>query len=276
MIISASRRTDIPALYSEWFVNRLKAGYVKTVNPWNSNQIKHICLDKDSVDGIVFWTKDPYNMLDKLKLIDESSIPYYFQFTLTPYDKKIEKNQRDKQDIAQTLIELCGCIGSGNVNWRYDPIILNNEIDLDYHKYWFEYYCRMFEGYQNSCTISFVDQYNGHDEDSISEIKDENMKEAAHCFSKIASKYSIALYACSERIDLGAFGIRRSKCVDATRFGAESLKDKYQREYCGCDKSVDIGTYQTCTMGCIYCYANKDHEKAKKNHMKHDPKGEYI
>ena len=276
MIISASRRTDIPALFSDWFVNRLNAGYVKIINPWNRDQIRTLSIDKDSTAGIVFWTKDPRNMLDKLKLIDGYMIPYYFQFTLTPYDRRIEKNQRDKKDIARTLIKLCGMIGPDRVKWRYDPILFNGEIDTGYHRKWFEYYCDMFAGYQKSCTISFVDDYRGLDKAGIYEAGEESIKETAKYFANTAARYSILLDACSEKIDLEPYGISRSKCVDAARFGIRGMKDKHQREYCRCDKSVDIGMYQTCTMGCIYCYANKNHKKAAENYMRHDPNGEYI
>lgn len=124
MILSASRRTDIPCYYSEWFINRLKAGYVFTRNPMNHAQISRINLSPDIVDCIVFWTKDPANMLDRLHILDEIGYKYYFQFTLTPYGKEIECSLREKSQIIETFIKLSETIGKDKVLWRYDPIIL--------------------------------------------------------------------------------------------------------------------------------------------------------
>jgi hypothetical protein len=102
MILSASRRTDIPAYYSEWFINRLQAGYVLTRNPMNHAQVSKVILSPDVIDCIVFWTKDPQNMLDKLDVINKLGYKYYFQFTFTPYGKSVEKGLRDKEEIIKT------------------------------------------------------------------------------------------------------------------------------------------------------------------------------
>src|SRR5665647_2342080 len=115
MILSASRRTDIPAYYSEWFMNRLQSGYVLTRNPMNHAQISKITLSPDVVDCTVFWTKDPVNMLGKLPLLDKMGYKYYFQFTLTPYGKDIERSLRDKSLIIETFIHLSKIIGKDRV-----------------------------------------------------------------------------------------------------------------------------------------------------------------
>lgn len=129
MILSASRRTDIPCYYSEWFMNRIRAGYVLTRNPMNHAQLSLISLSPDAVDCIVFWTKDAKKMLPHLNELDRIGYKYYFQFTLTPYNKTIEKNLRDKMEIEDTFIELSKKIGKERVIWRYDPIILNETLD---------------------------------------------------------------------------------------------------------------------------------------------------
>ncbi len=130
MIVSASRRTDIPCYYSDWLINRLKEGFVLTRNPMNYSQVSRISLSPDVVDCIVFWTKDAKNIIPHLKIIDNMGYKYYFQFTLTPYDYTIEKNLRDKKDIVNTFIELSNLIGKERVLWRYDPIILNNRLSM--------------------------------------------------------------------------------------------------------------------------------------------------
>jgi hypothetical protein len=128
MILSASRRTDIPCYYSEWFMNRLKEGYVLTKNPMNPAQVSRLTLSPDTVDCIVFWTKDPLPLLDKLPILDDLGYHYYFQFTLTPYGKDIERGLRDKKGIISTFRQLSSYLGKDRVIWRYDPIIINDEL----------------------------------------------------------------------------------------------------------------------------------------------------
>lgn len=136
MIISVSRRTDIPAFYSDWFYNRIKEGYVLVRNPFNYHQVNRVSLSLEAVDCFVFWTKNPANMIDNLQIID--SYPYYFQFTLNPYDNKIEKNVPKKSEIIDTFKRLSDKIGPNRVIWRYDPIIVAETIDEEYHYKYFE------------------------------------------------------------------------------------------------------------------------------------------
>ena len=159
MIVSASRRTDIPCYYSDWFINRLNEGYVLTRNPMNHTQVSKIPLSSDVVDCIVFWTKDPKNMLTKLEMLEEMEYKYYFQFTLNPYGNDIEKNLRKKIDIEDTFIFLSKTIGKERVLWRYDPIILNDYLTIGYHKEQFKRLCERLYNYTKNVTISFVDMY---------------------------------------------------------------------------------------------------------------------
>lgn len=148
-------KTDIPAYFSEWLVNRLHAGFVLTRNPMNHSQVSKIALSPDVVDCIVFWTKDPVNMLDKLDLIDKLGYLYYFQFTITPYDKSVEKGLRDKEDIINTFRELSCRIGKEKVIWRYDPIIINDMFDFEYHKEQFSRLCSKLGKYTGA-TIALI------------------------------------------------------------------------------------------------------------------------
>lgn len=278
MILSVSRRTDIPAFYSEWFFNRIKEGFVLVRNPFNRKQVSKIYLNPHTIDCIVFWTKNPNNMLDKLSRIDEYS--YYFQFTLNPYDKNIEPYVSKKKYIINTFAALSKKIGKERVIWRYDPIILTDTYDIDYHIKWFEFLASKLSQYTNKCIISFLDLYSKTQRNfnniELQPITYEKMELIACQFAKIASKYNLRLETCSEEIDLNKYGIKNGKCIDDKLIsditGKKLIvkKDLNQRLECGCVKSIDIGEYNTCKHGCIYCYANYSNNKLAKNVENHE------
>lgn len=267
MIISASRRTDIPAFFGEWFFNRLIDQEVLVRNPMNSNQVTKINLSPKSVDAIVFWTKDPTNFLPYLDRIKNMGYKFYFQFTLTTYDNLIEINVNPKKDIINTFIKLSKIIGRDKLIWRYDPIFINKKYSMEYHQKWFEYLCSKVACHTRKCVISFVDEYTFLREkfitNNIQEVNEESMRDIAEKLSKIAQKYSLSLSTCSEKIDLSYLGITRNKCIDEliineiTNNNLLYKKDPIQREECGCMISRDIGAYSTCGHNCIYCYASR-------------------
>ncbi len=286
MILSASRRTDIPGYYSEWFFNRLREGYVMTKNPMNPGQIGRINLSPDKIDCIVFWTKDPVKMLDQLPLIDKMGYPYYFQFTLTPYGKELERDLRDKADILATFRQLSLYLGKSRVLWRYDPIVWNEALTMDYHIRSFEKLCAGLEDYTDTCIISFVDFYDklmkqGRNE-LLHEIREDQMHEIAGCLAAIAGNYGIELKACCEGLDFTKDGIKPSACIDKALVeqicghAISARKDRSQRPECGCVQSVDIGVYNTCRNGCIYCYANHSEASIENNFYKHDPNSDIL
>jgi hypothetical protein len=157
MIISCSRRTDIPAFYGDWFMNRICEEFVLVRNPLNANQVRRISLLPSDIDCIVFWTKDPAPMIDRFNLLQDYS--YYFQFTLTPYDKDIEPNLPAKTKIIDTFLGLSDKIGAHRIIWRYDQILLSKRISLGYHVDHFGNMSRRLSGYTEKCIISFVDMY---------------------------------------------------------------------------------------------------------------------
>lgn len=214
MILSASRRTDIPAYYSEWFVNRLRAGYVLTRNPMNHAQIKKITLNPDVVDCIVFWTKDPFNMLDKLDVIDKLGYKYYFQFTVTPYGKSVEKGLRDKEEIIKTFCELSDRIGSEKILWRYDPIIVNDDFNFAFHKEQFSRLCGKLGRHSKQCIISFVDVYSKlkYRANALHEVDKDEIIEIGGMISSAAEEYGIKVKACCEEMSyLQECGIGQAK-----------------------------------------------------------------
>lgn len=285
MIISASRRTDIPSYYSEWFYNRIQEGYVLVRNPMNPHQISRINLSPDVVDGIVFWTKNPTPMLSRLHELDEYM--YYFQFTLTPYGKDVELNLPSKRDvIIPKFRELSDKIGPERVIWRYDPILLNSRYTVQNHIQSFESIAGMLKGYTSRCIISFVDMYRNITKNvkslGLKTITNEDMAIIAEAFSKIAAKYHIELCTCSEAVDLSRYGISHACCIDKELFerltGCEFnlAKDRNQRKECGCAASIDIGAYDSCRNMCRYCYANKSAETVAGNYNGHNPKSPLL
>lgn len=282
MILSASRRTDIPCYYSGWFINRLTAGYALARNPMNHAQLSRIPLTPDVVDCIVFWTKDPENIMPHLAAISHMGYRYYFQFTLTPYGGSIEKNLRSKEDIVETFIRLSEAIGKERVLWRYDPIILNNALTVDYHKEHFRRLCEQLHRHTCSVTISFVDSYAKLKTGLIREASEDEMAALGAFIGQTASDYGLTAEACCEKVDLTPYGIRKASCIDKTL--AEKIcgcpldlaTDRNQRDGCGCVSSIDIGAYDTCLNGCIYCYATRSHDAALARYRLHDPEGEFV
>lgn len=285
MIISASRRTDIPTYYSEWFFNRLKEGYVCVRNPMNIHQISKISLSPNVVDGIVFWTKNPIPMFDRLDELKDYM--YYFQFTVNSYGKDIEKNVPNKNDIIiPAFRELSKKIGPDRVIWRYDPILLTPQYTIEYHVNYFYEIAKRLSGFTQKCVISFVDLYRNTktnaDTFSLTQPTNDEMLELAKRLVDIANQNNITIESCAEEINLEQFGITHGHCIDCQLF--EKLlgcklnlkKDKNQREECGCMASIDIGMYNTCKNGCAYCYANHNENSVIKNINLHDPSSPLI
>jgi hypothetical protein len=281
MILSASRRTDLPRCYAEWFMRRLRAGYVLTRNPRNPSQLSRIPLSPDIVDCIVFWTKDASNMLPCLDELDWRGYSYYFQFTLTPYGAELEPGLRDKRAIAENFISLSKRLGKTRVVWRYDPIVLNDSLNIPYHKSRFSRMCERLAPYTDTVTISFVDLYPKIKTPLVRQISDGEIAELAGFIGQTAKEYGLRAVACCEG-GLEKYGISPSCCIDRQRIEQIcgcSLKlpaDKNRRKGCGCFESVDIGVYNTCPAGCVYCYANDSPASARRRYVLHDPRGELL
>lgn len=285
MIISASRRTDIPTYYSEWFLNRIREGYVCVRNPMNIHQISKVSLDPSVVDGIVFWTKNPIPMMKRLDELKDYT--YYFQFTVNPYGQDVEQNLPSKRNvIIPAFQELSKIIGPERIIWRYDPILLTQKHSIDWHTQCFEYMAKALSGYTRKCIISFLDLYKNTQNNTknlgLLPLEEREMVEIAQHFSEIAQKNGLVLESCSEAIELDKYGIQHGHCIDCNLF--EELlgcrldldKDKNQRLECGCVASIDIGMYNTCKNHCLYCYANYSQTTVDKNHSAHDPNSPLI
>ena len=285
MILSVSRRTDIPAFYSEWFMERLRQKYVLVRNPFNIHSISRIPLSPENVDAIVFWTKNSKPIHKYLDEIDELGYKYYFQYTITPYKNDLEEKVQDKKEIVETFKKLSEKIGSEKVILRYDPVILSDNYTIDFHKKAFARLCDLLAPYTEKIIFSFLDDYKKISKNikqlNIKEISAEEMCIMAEYFADTAKKYNLKIESCAEQIDLGRFGINHGKCIDdeliekITGYKISAGKDK-QRNACGCVKCIDIGEYNTCMHKCLYCYANINKDAAFKDYKLHDKKSPLL
>jgi DNA repair photolyase len=277
LILSVSRRTDIPAFYLDWFLKRLKEGFLLVRNPMSYHQVSEVTLSPKVIDCIVFWTKDPTKIITKLDSLRDYK--YYFQITVNPYDRLIERNVPDKKRIIESFKTLSSIIGKDKVIWRYDPIILNRDLGIEYHTQHFNSLASELSNYTERCTISFLDLYKKTERNMkciASNIDDELMMIVGKEIASIAKKYDLRIETCCEAIDLSSVGIQHAKCIDDTLISnvigqkLEISKDKNQRDICGCVTSVDIGAYNTCKHMCLYCYANFSDNAMTNNIKKHN------
>lgn len=285
MILSVSRRTDIPNYYSEWFFNRIKEGYVHVRNPMNYHQVSRIELSPELVDCIVFWTKNPEPMISRLGELNGYN--YYFQFTLTGYGKDIEPFLPYKRDrMIPIFKELSSRIGKDRVILRYDPIVFTEVYTMEYHINAFHEIISNIKSYSNKVIISYMDLY-AKTKKNMSELpiiqpSIDEIIEFSSKLAQIAKEHNMEIESCAEKYDLSSCGIRSSSCIDKQLI--EKIigscikvdKDKNQREFCGCVESIDIGTYHTCLNGCKYCYANFSYEKAKENNNMYNPNSSLL
>ncbi len=279
MIISASRRTDIPAFYSDWFLNRIKERYVLVPNPYNSKMISRISLDPAVVDCIVFWSKNPAPMLEKLDKLKNYN--YYFQFTLNPYGPDIENHLPTISKRIDTFKRLSDRIGKEKVIWRYDPVLTNETYTPGFHKEKFAEIAYELKEHTEKCMLGFIDHYQ-HIRTAVSRFNIQpllkaDIEEMAMSFKKTVDTCSIQLDTCTVKVDLTHLGIPGGLCIDnqlverIAGYPISVRKDKNQRDICRCAESIDIGTYESCLNGCIYCYAIKgNYNTVKYNLNKHD------
>lgn len=280
MILSVSRRTDIPNYYSEWFMNRIREGYLYVRNPMNAHQISRIDLSPEIVDCIVFWTKNPLPMMDKLDGLKDYK--YYFQFTLTGYGKDMEPNLPDKRkQMIDIFCRLSSVTGKERVIWRYDPIFFTDKYTAEYHIRAFRAIAEGLQGYTEKVVISFLDLY-AKTKKNMKDIKVVNLEEGRFFdfvsqLSDIAREKKMKIATCAEEMDLAPYGIEHNHCIDQeliekiTGCKINAKKDKNQREVCGCIESMEVGSYNTCKNACKYCYANYSDEKVRGSCQLYDP-----
>lgn len=254
----------MPGAHSEWLYQRFREGFVLARNPMNPRQVQRVSLRVEDVDGIVFWSKNPGPMLARLSELE--GYAYYFQYTLTGYGREVEAGLPSHEARIDAFRELAGRIGVGRVLWRYDPILWTDRYSFDWHVEAFQGLCEALRGCTERVTISFVDTYARNRKRlealGVKAMDEDWMRRMAGRLSAIAGDNGMRMVACCEAVDLSDCGVGRASCVDAELLGRiggiplRTVKDRNQREHCGCAPSVDIGAYNTCPNGCVYCYAN--------------------
>jgi len=273
MILSVSRRTDIPAYYAEWFCRRLEAGFLLVRNPMNPHQVSRIVLDPTVVDGIVFWSKNPAPLMSRLDRL--SDYPFYIQYTLTPYGADLEPHVPPREEAMETFLALADKLGPHRLIWRYDPIIFSPDHTAAYHLRAFEQIARRLSGQTRRCVVSFLDFYPivHRQIPRAHPLSLDNREELLLSLSERAAYYGMTLTTCAETGSYSLKGIPPGGCIDPGllgEIGGRPLKAKKasgQRPQCLCCDSIDVGTYSTCRHGCLYCYA----EKGLKKINLHDP-----
>lgn len=282
MIINTGCRTDIPAFYSKWFMNRIRDGYVFVRNPYYNTQVTKYSLNPEVIDCLVFGTKNPAPMIKYLDELDKYKQLWYI--TITPYGKDIEPLVPDRLKVIESFKKISKHIGINGVNWRYDPIFIGMEFDVKKHIKYFDEMAKSLKGYTKHCTISFLDLYEKvkRNAPNIKPPTKEEQIELAKAFSKIGKENGIIVHSCCEKTYLAEYGIDCNGCM-SQEIVESSIGDKLNvpkikntREGCNCLMGNDIGAYNSCGHLCIYCYANTNKEAVRKNMQKHNPNSPFL
>jgi hypothetical protein len=280
-LISASRRTDLPAFYSLWFMRRLRAGSASWIHPYSSKLLS-VSLDPGEVAAIVFWTRNFAPMLPHLDELEGRGYRYLVQFTLTGLPRIYESHVPSARAALKQMEGLARRVGPERLLWRYDPILVSEGADLEFHRQNFSRLARALEGVTRQCTISFMEVYGKIRKNFRREslpLPSPTLEERCRLASDLAqtaARHGIALRSCCGD-ELVGEGVEKARCVDPEqvmrlwpelRFEASAAPTREER---GCGQSFDIGAYDTCVHGCRYCYATKDRETAKARRATHTP-----
>ena len=295
IVISASRATDIPAFYSDWFFERLSKGYVRWRNPFNG---KDSYVSFANTRFVVFWSKNPAPLIPNLHILRDRGIGCYVQYTLNDYEKDgFEANVPSLQHRIDTFKCLVDTLGEGTVVWRFDPLVLTETVPEESLLEKIENIAERLHGYTEKLVFSFADigSYKKvgnnltHAGIKYKEWDNESMLSFAKKLSELNESWGLQLATCSEPIALEQFNIDHNRCIDPEliarltpddavlqNFLFNARTDGGQRKHCGCILSKDIGAYNTCPHGCAYCYANTSPVSASYNHLHHDTGNDSI
>ena len=277
MIVSVSRRCDIPRFQFKWFMGRIDAGYVDAVNPFNSRQVKRVPLipmkegmkGEDGVDAFVFWTRDPRNILASAEELAERGFHFYVLVTVTGYPAVLEPSMLRTSKALNAMKNLAEKIGPERVIWRYDPVLLSNVTDEDFHRTNFNELAQSLSGSIKRVIVSVYDdeyrnakqRFEGYEKaGELRLLPTDSIPQLLGYLAKSAAEAGMEIQSCAEKEDFSELGIKPGACIDPALmkklFDLEfSGKDKNQRPHCLCCKSVDIGAYGLCSANCVYCYA---------------------
>jgi hypothetical protein len=293
MIISASRRTDIPAFYARWFINRIRAGYCTVPNPFNAHQVSRVDLSPGAVDAIVFWTRNPRPLFPYLDELHKGGYRFYFQYTLMDNPSYLDPRMVGLEASLHTFRELVKRTDPKRVVLRYDPIVFSNQTDTAFHKVTFQYIADALCGYTKRVVISIMDKYaritprlQALAQMGICLVPDQQIAQQivllVPWMVRSAEINHMEIFSCAEECDLSPFGVHTGSCIDSRliqqlfEVNLSAGKDTNQRKGCGCTISKDIGSYDSCLFQCTYCYATTSFPLAQTRHARHDPDGEKL
>lgn len=288
MVISVSRRCDIPRFRFDWFMERLDAGFVDVANPFNAAQVRRVSLrsasDGGGTDALVFWTRDPRAILANAEALERLRLPFYVMVTVTGYPAALEPDVPPAAVICTAMGELTRKIGPRRVIWRYDPVFLSSITDGDFHRRNFSELARNLAGAVRRVIVSLYDEYGGAKRRVAALEKagilqmgtpalpgagaglplsaDSDMGRLLADLAWTAIDAGMEIQSCAEADHFEVFGIKAGACIDGELirklWGIErGGRDKHQRPHCLCAQSVDIGRYGDCPAGCVYCYAQR-------------------
>lgn len=277
MIISASRRTDIPAFHASWFMEKVRAGFCEVASPFDRTKAFRVSLAPEDVDAIVFWTRDAGPLMGSLDELEERGFRFYFQVTLVNYPKALEPGALGQEAAVATFRRLADRVGPARIVWRYDPILVAPALGTAWHEERFERIAAALAGSTGRVVVSFYDEYpftrarlRRLDAEGLSPVEPmaEGIGPLVRALVSSAAAHGMSMASCAEKIDLRPYGVQPGRCVDpdlmGRLFGIEvpAGKDPGQRPLCGCAPSRDIGAYDTCPRGCLYCYASRSRRPA--------------
>lgn len=293
MIVSASYRTDIPAFYGDWFVNRFRAGFARVANPYGGPP--SVVALRDGVDGFVFWTRNAQPFRDALDMVRDAGIPFLIQYTVTGAPRALERSVVDPERAVDDIRALADRFGTRAVVWRYDPIVASDLTPPDFHRATFTRLAKRLSGTVDEVVISFAQIYKKTARNLDSGARahgfrwydpdDDAKRILAAELAAIAAAHGMVLSLCTQP-HLVPDGARAAACVDAGRLSdvaagwgltrSVAARVKGNRPGCLCHESRDIGAYDTCPHGCGYCYAVGSPQLAKRRFAAHDSQGEFM
>jgi hypothetical protein len=289
-IVSASRRTDLPAFHARWFVNRVREGFCHWVHPY-TGQVRRVSLRPDDVRAIVFWTRHPGPLRPYLDELQALGRPLLFQFTITGQGPPVEAHNPPVATALRQFEALARRLGPDAVLWRYDPILFEDGRAAGTHRRRFAALAARLEGMTRRCTISFVDFY-GKTERNLAPLEKargapylrpgvEDKRRLAAELGALGAERGMEVLSCCDDSLVGE-GVGKSRCVDPEAIGRVAgaplppIEARPTRKDCGCVRSVDVGTYDTCAFGCAYCYAVGHPRTARRRIAECDPEDSLL
>lgn len=284
-VISISRRTDIPAFYAAWLHNRLRAGYCHVANPFNG-RVSRVSLRPEDCLALVFWTRDPAPLLPYLEAWRADGYRWYAHVTLTAYPSVFEPHSPEVDRAVAAIRRLAEATGPGRVVWRYDPLLLSDRTPPEHHLRQFARLAGLLQGAVRQCVTSFTAGYRKTQRNlarvaaaeglCLHDPSPEEKRALAGALAGIAAAQGMTLHACCDP-GLAAAGLLPARCIDPALLAqlrpeaALALKQAPSRPGCGCAAATDIGAYDTCPCGCVYCYATGDRQRGLQALRAHDP-----